>query len=131
MNTTTQRVLIAVLLLLFMGSAGQYWQTQQALEISRLEIAQLQTKVDQLDSQVEQLQGQVALLGKTSVQGVVREANSALIDGWSSLMSTVERELVKARESMGSAQDSQQGSVTQMPGLTNQAPIDAAPSKAP
>jgi len=107
MNTTTQRVLIAVLVLLFMGSAGQYWLTQQALEASRLEIAQLHAQVEQLDTEVEQLKGQVALLGKTSVQGIVREANSALLDGWSSLMSTVESELVKAREAMNSTPASQ------------------------
>jgi len=104
---TTQRVLIAVLVLLFMGSVGQYWLTQQALEASRLEIAQLRAQVEQLDTEVEQLQGQVALLGKTSVQGIVREANSALLDGWSSLMSTVESELVKAREAMTSTPASQ------------------------
>lgn len=125
----TQRVLMVVLVLLFMGSAGQYFQTQKAIEVSRLEIAQLHARVNQLDVQVEQLQGQVAQLGKTSVHGIVREANSALIDGWSSLMSTVESELAKARESMNTAPSKQQGSVTQAPTATTPVPTDATQPK--
>jgi len=121
----SQRILMAVLVLLFVGSAGQYWLTQQALDASRLEITQLHARVERLDAEVEQLQGQVALLGKTTVQGIVREANSALLDGWSSLMSTVESELVKARESMNSAPAAQQGSAVQpaavpVPGASTQ-----------
>jgi len=121
----SQRILMAVLVLLFVGSAGQYWLTQQALDASRLEITQLHARVERLDAEVEQLQGQVALLGKTTVQGIVREANSALLDGWSSVMSTVESELVKARESMNSAPAAQQGSAVQpaavpVPGASTQ-----------
>jgi len=121
----SQRILMAVLVLLFVGSAGQYWLTQQALDASRLEITQLHARVERLDAEVEQLQGQVALLGKTTVQGIVREANSALLDGWSSVMSTVESELVKARESMNSAPAAQLGSAVQpaafpVPGASTQ-----------
>jgi len=119
MNANTQRILIAVLVLLFVGSAGQYWQTQQALEASRLEISQLRTKVEQLKRDVDTLQAHVKQLDKTSVQGIVREANSTLIDGWSSLMSTVENELVRAREAM-QAQHGQSGQLAQPSAATGQ-----------
>lgn len=115
MNANTQRVLVAVLVLLFLGSAGQYWLTQQSLERSRLEVAQLRSTVEQLNSEMKQLQAQVEQLDKTSVQGVVREANSALLDGWSSLMSTVESELVKARESMQARSSGPSTQVTKPP----------------
>lgn len=99
-------LLVAVLLV----GGWLYFDGQQKLQQSKLETAQLKQQVELLNNEVMRLNSKVDLLDQNSLDGMVREANSALLDGWESLVKTVDDELKKARKSL-----EQSGSVTPAP----------------
>lgn len=96
----TQSVLLLVLVLLFAGSAVQYWHTLQQLEASEQRVVSLEAEVEQLTSRLQQLEGQVTELNKSSLKGIVRDANNAFLQSWENLVDSVGSELEKARESL-------------------------------
>ncbi len=86
--------LIGVLLLAGLGYL--YVDSQRQLQHYQQEAAALQLQLDALRQDVLALEKKVHILDKSSVQGIVRDTNSALLEGWKALMSTVEKEIRKA-----------------------------------
>ncbi len=100
-----QKLIWAILLLMVIAMGWTNYDTRQMLQESRQQLAlaselntQQQQQLELLHAEVVRLNQRVSTLDKNSVEGIVREANQAILQGWESLVSTVEEELKKARE---------------------------------
>ena len=95
------RIIVLLLLLVLLAGVGYlYYDGQRQLQYYQQETMALQLQLDALREEVKNLDKKVKTLDESSVQGIVREANSAIIDGWQSLVNTVEGELNRAREAL-------------------------------
>lgn len=94
-NLISVILLIAVLVLGWMT-----YQTREQLLQSERQIAVLQESITVTQQELVQVNGKLEELNKTSVKGLVKEANNAILDGWEALVNSVENEVRKARESM-------------------------------
>ncbi|NIB43735.1 hypothetical protein HBA55_29285 [Pseudomaricurvus alkylphenolicus] len=92
-----QNFLASVVLLLILALGGLYFHSQQQLQQVHADRQALLQEVQALRKEVAQLNAKVAQLDESSVQGIVREANNAILDGWESLVNTVEKEIQEAR----------------------------------
>lgn len=94
-NLISAILLVAVVVLGWMN-----YQTREQLLQSERQIAVLQDSISLTQKQLVEMQGKLTELDKTSVQGLVKEANGAILDGWEALVNSVENEVRKAREAM-------------------------------
>lgn len=90
----------AILIVAVLALAWMNYQTTQQLQQSERHIALLQESLSSTQQQLAQVQNQVTELDKASVQGLVKEANGAILDGWEALVNSVENEVRKAREAL-------------------------------
>lgn len=108
------KIIIGLLLVVLAGMGYLYYDGQQQLQENRQQNATLTLQVDNLRQQVTALEGELKALDEASMRGMVREANSTILDGWQALISTVEGELRKAREAFkDSADNTSTGSPTE------------------
>ncbi|GAA5316613.1 MAG: hypothetical protein AseanaTS_18170 [Candidatus Pelagadaptatus aseana] len=92
---------IGVILVVAVGVLGwMLYQTQQQLASSQQQVQLLEESLTVTQNEVGRLQEQVAQLDRSSIQGLVREANDAILDGWEAMVKTVEEEVKRARETM-------------------------------
>ena len=112
-----QKLTLALVILVMVAVGWLYYDNQQQLQQARVQSAQLEQQVAQLHEQINTLQLRVERLSNHSVEGIVRQANNAILDGWESLVSGVEKELKKAREKAAEEQGNQA-----------QSPADDAPA---
>lgn len=101
-----QKLILALLVLVIAGMGWMYYDGQQQLKEARLQSQQLEQQLALLNKEVAALSEQVEKLGDNSVEGLVRQANNAILDGWESLVNSVENELKKAREKVQQQQNS-------------------------
>lgn len=94
------KILIIVGILLIAGLGYLHYDSQQQLKQSRQKMFELKIELEQLKHRVSELEIEVRALEKSSVEAIVRDANSAILEGWESLVNTVENEIKKARESI-------------------------------
>lgn len=90
----------AILLIAVVALGWMNYQTREQLLQSERQIAVLQDSISLTQKQLVEMQGKLTELDKTSVQGLVKEANGAILDGWEALVNSVENEVRKAREAM-------------------------------
>lgn len=100
-----QKLTLALLVLVIAGMGWMYYDGQQQLKEARLQSQQLEQQLVLLNKEVAALSEQVEKLGDNSVEGLVRQANNAILDGWESLVNSVESELKKAREKVQQQQN--------------------------
>lgn len=93
-------ILSVILLIAVVVLGWMQYQTQQQLVQSERQIVVLQESIAATQNQLATMQNKVTELDKTSVQGLVKEANGAILDGWEALVNSVENEVRKAREAM-------------------------------
>lgn len=89
------------------GLVWQWYESRQREEQLRQQLAEMQAQVVQLQEQVGSLRQEVQTLDESSVEGLVRDANEAILQGWEALVDTVENELKKAREALKEEPDSE------------------------
>lgn len=86
--------LISLVLAIMVGVLGwMLYQTQMQLDVSRNQVQLLQQSLEVTQAEVADLKDQVAELDRTSIQGLVRDANDAILDGWEAMVKTVEEEV--------------------------------------
>jgi cell division protein FtsL len=116
--------LISLVLAIMVGVLGwMLYQTQMQLDVSRNQVQLLQQSLEVTQAEVADLKDQVAELDRTSIQGLVRDANDAILDGWEAMVKTVEEEVKRARKTM--EQSLPQDNTAQPP--KNQPPKEEAP----
>ena len=110
-------------LIVIAGLAGwQLYQMRYDLNVANQKVESLNLQLTELYATVEALQRDVQRLDNSSLKGVVREANNAILTGWEALIHTVEGELRKARE------DLEQGSTVHS---TINSPATSTPAASP
>lgn len=90
-------------------SGWMHYDTQQKLLASQQQIQQLNTQMVQMSEQMALVHQELRRVNTDSIDGIVKDANDALLSGWESLVDTVEKELKRARDTSPSNKQ-QQGS---------------------
>ena len=93
-------VLVVIIIQLYF-----YQESLKREHFLQLQISGLQEQVIILGQQVEGLEESVEALNKNPLDSVVDNANKAILDGWESLLNTVDREVQKARDSLQQKND--------------------------
>lgn len=93
-------LLLALIIALAAVAGWQVYEMRYSLNIANRQVEDLTGQLASMQSELDKLSQDVARLDKGSVQGIVREANDAILSGWESLVNTVESELKRAREDM-------------------------------
>lgn len=98
-----QKVTLGLLVVVIAALGWIYYDNQQQLQQAQAQTElleqQLEQQIVQLQQEITGLQQQVETLGNnTTLDGIVRKANNAILDGWESLVTGVEKELQKARQ---------------------------------
>ena len=90
-----------LILLCWMVISGWFhYETRVQLLDSQRQVQVLNEQMGQMAEQMAAVHAEMTKLDTQSIDGMVRDANNALISGWESLVNTVGEELKKARESM-------------------------------
>jgi cell division protein FtsL len=93
--------LLLMLIVALAAVAGwQVYEMRYDLNVANRQVADLTGQLRDMQGQIDTLRKDVTRLDDGSVQGIVREANDAILTGWETLVNTVESELRKAREDM-------------------------------
>jgi len=79
-------------------SGWMHYDTQQKLLASQLQVQQLNAQMAQMSEQMALVHQELGRVNAESIDGIVKDANDALLSGWESLVSTVEKELKRARK---------------------------------
>ena len=95
-----QAIPLVLLLAIALVSSWQFYEAQQREQQLQARVTELETNLQAMEERLKSLEGQVVKLRESSVEGLVNEANSAILEGWESLVNTVESELKKARKSL-------------------------------
>lgn len=101
MKTSFGTVLAIVIVLAV--AAFEYWQYKDAeahRTMVNAKLMQLSSRVEELDQNLLAARREMQELESSSLGGIIDNANEALIQGWSAMVDTVERELERARESI-------------------------------
>lgn len=103
--------LLVVLLVVTLAISGwMHYDTQQQLLASQRQIHQLNTQIAQLSEQMVLVHQELSRVNTDSIDGIVKDANEALLNGWESLVNTVGEELKRAREQGAGTNQNQQDS---------------------
>lgn len=109
-----QKVTLGLLALVIVALGWIYYDNQQQLQLAQAKTTILEEQVAQLQQDITGLQQQVETLGNSSaIEGIVRQANNAILDGWESLVTGVEKELQKARQQAGETRGNNAGQPAQ------------------
>jgi hypothetical protein len=88
-------VFVVVVFLVF-----EFWQYRDAQAYRNVMNGQLLTltvRVDSLNSQLEEAKLELQKVKQSSIGGLIDNANDALMQGWSAMINTVEKELQRAQ----------------------------------
>lgn len=89
-----------LLVVLVIVAVIQYRQFVNYRASTDAEIASLNNDVTELRQQLQAAESKIDQLEQRSIDGLVKQANGVIIDGWQVLMNTVEQELKKVQESL-------------------------------
>ncbi|MAZ86321.1 MAG: hypothetical protein CL693_01635 [Cellvibrionaceae bacterium] len=90
---------MSVLLVVFLIISGwMHYDTQRKLLASQQQMLRLNAQLTQMSEQMALVQQELGRVNADGIDGMVKDANDALLSGWESLVNTVEKELKRARE---------------------------------
>lgn len=89
-----------LIVLLLAALAGLGWLFYQQQLQAQQQITQLTQRLNQAEIDIEAVQKRVQQLDKSSINGLVKEANNAILDGWEALVNGVGEEVKRARDSI-------------------------------
>jgi hypothetical protein len=98
-------VIVAVLL------AFEYWQyrdEQAYREALNTQLIHISERMNSLDQRVQLTKGEIDKLQQGSLGGLIETANDALIQGWSAMINSVEKELARAKEGIAAQPQAKQ-----------------------
>lgn len=87
---------IVVVLVIF--EIWQYYDAKSYRESMNAQLVRLSSRVDSVDEQIQRARGELKELEQSSLGGLIENANDALIQGWSAMIDTVEKELHRAKK---------------------------------
>jgi hypothetical protein len=87
-----------LVLVLVVFEVWQYFDARGYRESMNAQLVMLSIRVDELDGQVQQAKQEMDKLEEASIGGLIENANDALIQGWSAMLNSVEKELQRAKK---------------------------------
>ncbi|MBB5188428.1 F0F1-type ATP synthase membrane subunit b/b' [Zhongshania antarctica] len=87
-----------IVLVLLVFEVWQYLDAKAYRETMNAQLVLLSTRVDSVDERVQQARDKLEELEQSSLGGLIENANDALIQGWSAMIDTVEKELHRAKK---------------------------------
>jgi methyl-accepting chemotaxis protein len=95
-----KNLLIIILLVAVAGLGWILYQQQLQTQQQITQITQLTQRLSQVEFDVTAVRNRVRALDKSSINGLVEEANNAILDGWEALVNGVGEEVKRVRESI-------------------------------
>ncbi|MEX1665779.1 hypothetical protein [Zhongshania arctica] len=93
-------VLLAAVI--FLALAGfEYWQyrDQQAYRQGlNVQLMDLSARLNSIEARIDSAKGEIDKIQQNSLGGLIESANDALIEGWSAMINSVEKELERAKK---------------------------------
>lgn len=120
-----QKLTLGLVVLVIVGMGWMYYDSQEQLKQARLQSLQLEQQLVLLNKEMTALSEQVEKLDKNSVEGIVRQANNAILDGWESLVNSVENELKKARQKVKEQENTNHSGTSSQPDSSQDVPESA------
>lgn len=87
-----------IVLVLLVFEVWQYLDAKTYRETMNAQLVLLSTRVDSVDERVQLARDKLEKLEQSSIGGLIENANDALIQGWSAMIDTVEKELQRAKK---------------------------------
>ncbi|MEX1670761.1 hypothetical protein AB4876_17720 [Zhongshania guokunii] len=87
-----------IVLVLMIFEVWQYFDAKAYRETMNEQLLQLSVRVDGIDERVQLARQELKKMEESSLGGLIENANDALINGWSAMLDTVEKELQRAKE---------------------------------
>ena len=87
-----------IVLVLVVFEIWQFLDAKAYRETMNAQLVLLSTRVDSVDERVQQARDELEKLEQSSLGGLIDNANDALIQGWSAMIATVEKELQRAKK---------------------------------
>ena len=87
-----------IVLVLLVFEVWQYLDAKAYRETMNAQLVLLSTRVDSVDERVQLARDKLEKLEQSSLGGLIENANDALIQGWSAMIDTVEKELQRAKK---------------------------------
>ena len=101
MNIRVSSIIVVAVFVGFLGlSYLQMEKNRQSGAQFSLELSELDMRVKELESNLNRAQERIRELEKTSIKGVVEDANDAIIQGFGAMIGVMESELKRAREKL-------------------------------
>lgn len=99
MKTSMGLLLAAIIVVVLLGL--EYWQYRDAQAYRQTVNAQLMLlseRVNGIDERVRIAKNELDEIQQNSLGGLIESANDALIEGWSAMINSVEKELERAKK---------------------------------
>jgi F0F1-type ATP synthase membrane subunit b/b' len=87
-----------LVLVLLVFEVWQYFDAKAYRETMNAQLVMLSIRVDEVDERVQQAKQEMEKLEGASIGGLIENANDALIQGWSAMLNSVEKELQRAKK---------------------------------
>ncbi|WP_373077948.1 hypothetical protein [Zhongshania sp.] len=128
MKLSSGEVLAGVIVfVLVVFEVWQYLDAKAYRETMNAQLVILSSRVDGVDERVQQAREKLETLEQSSLGGLIENANDALIQGWSAMIDTVEKELQRAKKGFdnqgNSAGTSGNSQSTPTPGPSGAGPL--------
>ncbi|RNL67631.1 hypothetical protein [Zhongshania marina] len=109
MKSSLGVVLAAVIVVALL--AFEYWQYRDAQayrEALNTQLIHISERVNTLDQRVQLTKAEIDKLQQSSLGGLIETANDALIQGWSAMINSVEKELERAKQGIAAQPQTKQ-----------------------
>lgn len=119
MKSSLGVVLAAVIVVALL--AFEYWQYRDAQayrEALNTQLIHISERVNTLDQRVQLTKAEIDKLQQSSLGGLIETANDALIQGWSAMINSVEKELERAKQGIAAQPQTKQSNGSSSVDLT-------------
>lgn len=109
MKSSLGVVLAAVIVVALL--AFEYWQYRDAQayrEALNTQLIHISERVNTLDQRIQLTKAEIDKLQQSSLGGLIETANDALIQGWSAMINSVEKELERAKQGIAAQPQTKQ-----------------------
>lgn len=109
MKSSLGVVVAALIVLALLGF--EYWQykdEQAYRETLNNQLIHLTERVNSIDQRVQIAKSEMEKIQQNSLGGLIETANDALIQGWSAMINSVEKELERAKQGIAAQPQSKQ-----------------------
>lgn len=99
MKSSLGVLLAAVIFLALAGFECWQYRDQQAYRQGlNVQLMDLSARLNSIEARIDSAKGEIDKIQQNSLGGLIESANDALIEGWSAMINSVEKELERAKK---------------------------------